>query len=253
MFTTAYTITVKRLFFIACGLIVAVFLSSWIAGQCKTWSKPKEVPAQIDTGVPTATPVNTAPTVTECFPLARPDLTKEEELAVLAKYGIKPHITPVGVRSSQTPAQVSTMPENALDPLQIAPADMSKIIPMAETTFTHEASGVSVDVLASVDGFGSRIQQKATWHPWKPPITVTQDGDWLENEARWEKFIMLGYVGMVNHNPDGTNQTDAAPGLGFGLAYKSWRASHATFEARTIGMVTMDGDGAAIGGLSVSW
>lgn len=233
--------------------VVALFVVSWVAGQCKQWSKLKEVPAKIDTGVPAAGPVNTAPTVTECLPLARPDLTREEELAVLAKYGIKPHTTPVGVRSSQTAPQVSAVPENALDALQIAAADMSRIIPMAETTFTHEASGVSVDVLAFVDGFGSRIQQKATWHPWKPPITVTQDGGWIANEARWEKFVMLGYVGMVNHNPDGTNQTDAAPGLGFGLAYKSWRLSHATLEARTIGMLTIEGDGAAIGGLSVSW
>lgn len=243
----------KKVAFYAVAVIVSVFLSSWVAGQCKQWSKPKEVPAKIDTGVPTATPVNTAPTVTECLPLARPDLTKEEELAVLAKYGIKPHTTPVGVRSSKTPPQVSALPENALDDLQIATADTSRIIPMAETTFTHEASGVSVDVLAFVDGFGSRIQQTAKWHPWKPPITVTQDGGWFANEARWEKFVMLGYVGMVNRNLDGTTETDAAPGLGFGLAYKSWRLSHATLEARTIGMLTIEGDGAAIGGLSVSW
>ena len=233
--------------------LIALFASSWIAGQCREWKKPKEVPAKIDTGVPTASPVNTAPTITECLPIARPDLTKEEELAVLAKYGMQPHTTPVGVRSSQTQPQVSAAPENALDARQIDQIGVSRIIPMAETTFTHEASGVSVDVLAFVDGFGSRIQQTAKWHPWKPPITVTQDGGWIENEARWEKFIMLGYVGMLNHNEDGTNQTDAAPGLAFGLAYKSWRLSHATLEARGIGMFTMDGDGAGIGGLSVSW
>lgn len=243
----------KKIAVYSVGFILFLFVASWVAGQCKQWSKPKEVPAKMDTGVPTASPVNTAPTVTECLPLARPDLTKEEELAVLAKYRMKQHTTPVGVRSSQTQPQVSPLPENALDDLQIATADMSRIIPMAETTFTHEASGVSVDVLAFVDGFGSRIQQKATWHPWKPPITITQDGGWFANEARWEKFVMLGYVGMVNRSLDGTTETDATPGLGFGLAYKSWRLSHATLEARTIGMLTMDGDGAAIGGLSVSW
>jgi len=233
--------------------IVALFVLSWVAGQCREWKRPKEVSEKIDTGVPTPGPINSAPTTPACVDIALPELTKEQELAVLKKYGIKPHKTTVDAPNAKTPSQVPLDAKNPLDDLQIAPVDMSRIVPMAETTFTHEASGVSVDVLAFVDGFGSRIQQTAKWHPWKPPITVTQDGGWFANEARWEKFVMLGYVGMVNHNPDGTNQTDASPGLGFGLAYKSWRLSHATLEARTIGMLTMDGDGAAIGGLSVSW
>lgn len=245
----------KKFVFYVVLTIVALFAASWVAGQCREWRTPKESPKQMDVGVPTPGPVNAAPTVPACLPVAQPDLAKEQELAILKKYGIEPSKTPSKPSAPETDMPVAVVSGKPLETIPSASSDARKIIPLAETTFTHEASGVSVDVMAFVMGFGQRVQQRAVWHPWKPPITITQDNEhWLGNEARWEKFVILGYVGMLDHDPvTGENKTSAAPGLGLGLAFKSWRFGHATLEGRGIGMFTVEGDGAAMGGLSLSW
>ena len=193
-------LTKARLTIEIAGLCAVVLGISWVAGQCRTWHKPKPTPATIDQGTPIAGPTSSAPTVTESLPIARPDLTLDELKAAAKKYGLRlttlaPAASkPSGATSGQAVAERRQIGASAdvLTPAQTFP------LLLAEESFKHAPSGADVDVSAWLPGYGERVDLRAVWRKWEPvpaaKSPVCQTGSFIGNEARWIKEIGAGYV-----------------------------------------------------------
>ena len=232
-----------------CAVVLGI---SWVAGQCRTWSKPKPTPATIDQGVPVAGPSSSAPTVTESLPIARPDLTLDELKAAAKKYGLR--LTTLAPAASK-PSKATSAPTDterrqigasadALTPAQTFP------LLLAEESFKHAPSGADVDVSAWLPGYGERVDLRAVWRKWEPvPVAVAkspvcQTGSFIGNEAKWQKEVGAGYV-----------YGNGKAGLGgwASAAYRGPRVGAVTFGARAFGAFSPESGAVGVGGFSVSW
>lgn len=221
-------------------VFVSLLALSWIAGQCRTWSTPKPpkpVPPIVDPGIPTPGPAATASTVTQPLPIARPQLTLAERKAAAKKYGMT----------------VQPEEKNAAAPLadeSINEVDKPQRFPMflAEETFTHHPSGVSVDVAAWLAGFGQRVDLRAAFHEWQPPTPpkaiVCQSSSFFQNEAKWVKEIGGGVV-YGNGKPD-------FGGWGT-VAYRGPKTGAITWGGRGLAAFSQQSGAVGVGGLSISW
>lgn len=249
-------LTKARLVAEIAGLCVAVLTISWIAGQCRTWSKPKPTPATIDQGTPVAGPSSSAPTVAEPLPIARPDLTLDELKAAAKKYGLR--LTTLAPAASKPSGPTSGPADTerrqigtSADVLTQEPAGVvARTFPMllAEESFKHAPSGADVDVSAWLPGYGERVDLRAVWRKWEPvPVAkspVCQTGSFIGNEAKWQKEVGAGYV-----------YGNGKAGLGgwASVAYRGPRVGAVTFGAQAFGAFSPESGAVGVGGFSVSW
>ena len=251
-------LTKARLTIEIAGLCAVVLGISWLAGQCRTWSKPNPTPAVIDQGVPVAGPSSSAPTVTESLPIARPDLTLDELRAAAKKYGLR--LTTLAPAASKPSGATSTPTDTerrqigaSADVLPQEPDEVvARTFPMllAEESFKHAPSGLSLDVSAWLPGYGERVDLRAKFLEWVPPpveqakIPVCQTGSFIGNEAKWQKELGAGYVCSGN---------DCGLG-GYGsVAYLGPRVGAVTFGARAFGAFSPQSGVVGVGGFSASW
>lgn len=228
--------------------LAVIFASSWIAGQfpdsCYRPKPPKVVPPTVDAGAPVAGPIADSPTVAECLPVAVPELTREDVLAYARKYGLTLPTAPVGERRERPPESAEVDEGSAPPPVTTERREPSIL---AEEHFTHAASGVAADCSAWFLGEGERVDLRCLWLPWQPPVPAAEPG-YFGNVAKFEKGFLVGYVGMK-----AGEETVASPGLGFSLRYRGWKIGDATTDLGVMGLVTIEGDGAVLGGVGVSW
>ena len=251
-------LTKARLPFEIAALCGAVLFVSWVAGQCRTWSKPNPTPAVIDQGTPVAGPSSSAPTVTEPLPIARPDLTVDELREVAKKYGLR--LTTLAPAASKPSGATSTPPDTerrqigaSADVLTQEPAGVvARTFPLllAEESFKHAPSGADVDVSAWLPGYGERVDLRAVWRKWEPvPVAqakmpVCQTGSFIGNTAKWQKELGSGYV---------CSGSDCGLG-GYGsVAYLGPRVGAVTFGARAFGAFSPQSGVVGVGGVSASW
>ena len=251
-------LTKARLTIEIAGLCAVVLGISWLAGQCRTWSKPNPTPAVIDQGVPVAGPSSSAPTVTESLPIARPDLTLDELRAAAKKYGLR--LTTFAPAASKPSAPRSGLTDTkgrqigaGADVLPPEPAGVvARTFPMllAEESFKHAPSGADVDVAAWLPGYGERVDLRAVWRKWEPvPVAqakmpVCQTGSFIGNTAKWQKELGSGYV---------CSGSDCGLG-GYGsVAYLGPRVGAVTFGARASGAFSPQSGVVGVGGFSASW
>lgn len=245
-------LTKARLPFEIAALCVAVLFVSWTAGQCRKWSKPKPAPAVIDQGTPTAGPSSQASTINQSLIVARPDLTVDELREVAKKYGLR--LTTLAPAASKPSAPTSGLTDtkgrqigagaDVLTPTQTFP------MLLAEESFKHAPSGLSLDVSAWLPGYGERVDLRAKFLEWVPPpveqakIPVCQTGSFIGNEAKWQKELGAGYVCSGN---------DCGLG-GYGsVAYLGPRVGAVTFGARAFGAFSPQSGVVGVGGFSASW
>ena len=245
-------LTKARLPFEIAALCVAVLFVSWTAGQCRKWSKPKPAPAVIDQGTPTAGPSSQASTINQSLIVARPDLTVDELREVAKKYGLR--LTTLAPAASKPSGATSGLTDtkgrqigagaDVLTPTQTFP------MLLAEESFKHAPSGLSLDVSAWLPGYGERVDLRAKFLEWVPPpveqakIPVCQTGSFIGNEAKWQKELGAGYVCSGN---------DCGLG-GYGsVAYLGPRVGAVTFGARAFGAFSPQSGVVGVGGFSASW
>lgn len=230
------------------GVVAFVLLLSFVAGQCKKWSKPKTAPAVVDPGVPVAGPSSSAPTVTEEIPIARPDLTVAQLREAAKKYGLT--LTTLAPKPTKAAALPVGLPAEIESP---APAQTFPML-LAEESFKHAPSGADVDVAAWLPAYGQRVDLRASWREWTPPpalptpkSVVCQSGGFFRNEARWEKEAGIGAL----VTPDGIG-----PG-GYGSAvFRGPSTGAANWGARgLLAAGQVDGETTGFGLISgkVSW
>lgn len=219
------------------GVFAFVLALSFVAGQCKKWSKPKTAPAVVDPGTPVAGPSSSAPTVTESLPIARPDLTIEQLREAAKKYGLT----------------LTTLAPKPMKAAALAPAQTFPML-LAEESFKHAPSGADVDVAAWLPAYGQRVDLRASWRAWTPPpalptqkSVVCQSGGFFRNEAKWEKEAGIGAL----VTPDGIG-----PG-GYGSAvYRGPSTGAANWGARGLlaaGQVGGETTGFGLISGKVSW
>ena len=251
-------LTKARLPFEIAALCVAVLFVSWLAGQCRTWKKPKPTPAVVDPGTPTTGPSSQAPTINQSLIVARPDLTVDELREVAKKYGLR--LTTLAPAASKPSGATSTPTDTerrqigaSADVLPQEPDGVvARTFPMllAEESFKHAPSGLSLDVSAWLPGYGERVDLRAKFLEWVPPpveqakIPVCQTGSFIGNEAKWQKELGAGYVCSGN---------DCGLG-GYGsVAYLGPRVGAVTFGARAFGAFSPQSGVVGVGGFSASW
>lgn len=230
------------------GLFAFVLFLSFVAGQCRKWSSPpvpKPVPPIIDLGTPTPGRAAEAPTVTEQFPVARPDLTRAEVEAYAKKYGLT--LRPAGTQASAKP---STLP--GASPSEIEPPAPAQTFPLflGEESFKHAPSGVDVDVSAWIQDSGQRVDLRATWRTWTPPeapssgIQPCQKDRFFGNEARFVKEVGAGFV-----------YGNGKAGLGGwgSVAYRGPRTGAVTWGGRAFGAFSNESGAVGVGGFTASW
>lgn len=237
-------LTKARLPFEIAALCAAVLFVSWVAGQCRQWKKPKPTPAVIDQGTPVAGPSSAAPTVKESLIVARPDLTLDELKAAAKKYGLRlTTFAPAASKPSAPPSGPTETPEAP------APAQTFPLL-LAEESFKHAPSGLSLDVSAWLPGYGERVDLRAKFLDWTPPpvaqakMPVCQTGSFIGNEARWTKELGAGYV---------CSGSDCGLGGYGGVSYLGPRVGSVTFGGRAFGAFSPESGVVGVGGFSASW
>lgn len=215
-------------------LCAAALLVSWVAGQCRNWSKPEVTPAVVDAGTPIAGPVSQAPTVTAPESIARPDLSIEELRAEAKKYGLQLTETVVLKKTPPTAPGAPTEPEEEPQELRIVWPKF-----LAAESFKHAPSGADVDVSAWLPGEGQRVDLRASWRAWTPPPAapapkqaVCQSGGFFANEARWYGAIGGGVV--ANSQGAGLGPTADLGYLGPRTGKVTWGAgTHAAYSPQS--------------------
>lgn len=221
---------------IAVGAL-AILLISWVAGQCRTWSKPKPTKVTIDAGTPVAGPTSQSPTVAESVPIARPDLTMDELEAAAKKYGLT-------LRTVKQPEPQAESAQGGISEETIMPVpEIERTWPMllAEETFVHHPSGAAADVSAWLPGYGQRVDLRASWRSWVPPAVAQPKGGpsycmtperFFGNEAKWYGGLGAGVV--ANSKGAGLGPTADLGYLGPRTGKVTWGAgSHAAFSQQS--------------------
>lgn len=233
-----------RAAFFAAVTFAVVLAVSWVAGQCREWNTPppfEPLPPIIDQGVPTPGPSSQAPTVTEDLPVARPDLTLDELKAEAKKYGMQ--LTAPGAKVEQAPGETPAPPKQ----------ETAGVWPMflGSETFLHAPSNAGVDISAWLPAYGQRVDLRASWREWTPPLAapgpkqvICQSGSFFANEAKWYGGVGFGIVG--NSQGVGLGPTADLGYLGPRTGKVTWGAgSHAAYSAQS----GMQGDAS----LRLSW
>lgn len=243
------------------AVLALMFGASWIAGQCRDWRKPKPpetIPGRLDTGAPAAGPVATAPTAPAsasvgCLDPTIPVLSRSELEAQAAKYGLK--LTKKTADAIKGDLRADLTADQGGEVVPAAPAGSSATAPaaapgpalLAEETFGPGPAGDTATVSAWYMGPGERIDLRAAWNPYTPPVPEKLER-YFGNVAKWERGFLVGYAAT---RAGEVSEADLAVG-GF-MRYRGWRIGRATVDAGGLGIVTARGSGSILFGVGASF